>query len=1253
MPVQYYFDNLDAVGFQRLVNALLTSRFGEEIRLMPLRGTDGGRDAETPPPIRAVEFVVDKVTVFPPNLKLRPGRHLFQAKHHRMADHTGAAVRGSVVNDFETEMVENVLSRNGSDRVNYFFLVTNVPASKDSISKIDEKRRELIANREDLHADVLWQEHVISWLDQTPEIWDAFPEIFPGMVVPMLGRVAAATSPGLPRSLKMAVDTQFRRDGVVRFKQINLETGLSKLFIDLDINPSELRQYTMPQLTDSTEFFEHHEAVYYSYGRYGKSVSCIATLASEASGAPNRILLEGGPGQGKSTATQMLAQIYRSRLIGSEEYQHYRSALIKARFPFRVELRIFAEWLGSTERSVEQFLAESYSRDAGGSALSVEDIHTAVEDQPVVLIFDGLDEVGSDELRDKVISKILDCAGRFEDTLHADVRVLITSRPPAIAASSEKLSTFTRIQILPLSDEKVDAFVDRWVEVQCSDAFEREQVLTSFRKRKSEEHVSALVKNPMQLSVLLHFIRLKGEAFPDRRAELYREYFKTVIDRDVEKSPRLRQNRDEIEALHEVIGFEIHSRAESDTAATSLSHEQLIEIVQSWLKAEDRKVELAGDLFKLGEERLGLIVALKGEGAGTRYGFEVQPVREYFAAAFINDKCEGDAHDLFELMVRRPFWREVALFLAGLRRANEKADLLSRARKLDDDAESGWRCDGRAMVLQLLQEGVLVFPGHVHRDAVSMLVESLDPLNTFARNEPRDLVSTLPRLIRSCDNPQPRAELQKLLGRATETSDMHAVWRPWTVAIRVLPPNDLHPYLHQSRKAESKIFPSLALAWPAEAGQSFASELDNTTLFSGPPRPEVSRVWFEAAQSDRGATGLRAMEPYHELLLEQFAFQPAGKYPYVEEFRPISPLRPYAVWRLCQNVQILSLSLASNEKIATDIDHNVDYSGLQSSTADYLRELIDSSSEAIQNLKCGKPPGKSLVPIFRAINSSLVREGLAGWVACRCATTLMQFDEGPRIYVQNGQRYFLGRQKPSKLAHCQEWKSVRRHLTPFFRSAIPHDLDGAGRTMAARIVQADLCRSVPSHVRLSGTLQPLPMLLTDGDLPRPSWTERVPVPRYWVKELLRLDASLNILGQVARRSVSWYGPDPRLGLVSMKKILSAVRNSNDLSLSAGALFACAGSSFWNVAGGSLLAKMLEADATFLNIGSALFSGHNHPSQTPPYRKIEIAAEIVKGKIKVSQSTATAAAKFLAAHTAVKLPALRSTPAFLERRLAKG
>ncbi len=319
-----------------------------------------------------------------------------------------------------------------------------------------------------------------------------------------------------------------------------------------------------------------------SYGLYGGARVYLAPDYETESGALtllmlrgnkrfSRVILEGGPGQGKSTLTQMLVQVYRSLLVDpASEYKNYSSRVKDARFPIRIELRLFAEWLGDTGRSVEQYLAELFSKDSGGANITVEDIHLAVNKQNVLLIFDGLDEVGSDSLRDEVVSQITACVARFETAAEADLRVIVTSRPPAIAGRLDALNGFGRVQLLPLSDRKIALYLDRWTDVQCSDRSDRERVMTSFSKRKNEDHVAALAKNPMQLSVLLHFIRLKGEAFPDRRAELYREYFKTVIDRDVEKSPELRRNRDDIETLHEVIGFSLHSRAEQDNSAARL-----------------------------------------------------------------------------------------------------------------------------------------------------------------------------------------------------------------------------------------------------------------------------------------------------------------------------------------------------------------------------------------------------------------------------------------------------------------------------------------------------------------------------------------------------------------------------------------------------------------------------------------------------------------------------------------------------------
>ena len=240
---------------------------------------------------------------------------------------------------------------------------------------------------------------------------------------------------------------------------------------------------------------------------------------------------------------------------------------------------------------------------------------------------------------------------------------------------------------------RIEEYIRRWLTVQIQESEEKSRIRTAYERRQDEPHVQALARNPMQLSVLLQFIRLKGEAFPDRRAELYREYFQIVIDRDVEKSAQLRDNRPVIQALHEFIGYRIHALTEINQADRTLDRARLIEMVSvEWRGSRGDKPEMALEFFKLGEERFGLVVASKGEGEETRYGYEVQPIQEYFAAAYIsNQMIDGGAHDTFENMLRRAYWREVALFLAGLRRPNEKADLILRARNVDRDKQIGWR----------------------------------------------------------------------------------------------------------------------------------------------------------------------------------------------------------------------------------------------------------------------------------------------------------------------------------------------------------------------------------------------------------------------------------------------------------------------------------------------------------------------------------------------------------------------------------
>ena len=181
-------------------------------------------------------------------------------------------------------------------------------------------------------------------------------------------------------------------------------------------------------------------------------------------------------------------------------------------------------------------------------------------------------------------------------------------------------------------------------------------------------------------------------------------------------------------------------------------------------------------------------MAVSGEGDDTTYGFEVQPIQEYFAASYISNRLpNGTAHEVFELLVHRNYWREVALFLAGLRRPNEKADWVVRAKEADRQESRGWQQNGRAIVLQLLREGVLQQPGHVLREAMDFIVDLLDISTLRIQRTPDGLVETVARLGPLYPNDGLCKRIARIADSYEDWDDEYALAAIHRVAARLLP----------------------------------------------------------------------------------------------------------------------------------------------------------------------------------------------------------------------------------------------------------------------------------------------------------------------------------------------------------------------------------------------------------------------------------------------------------------------------------
>lgn len=924
--LQYYFNELDAGAFQRLVNAILVARFGEALRAQPLYGADGGQDAIADvATYEAVAAGANPLVVGftqPP----RPGRYIFQAKHHRTINADLPAVRHRVITEFQGELKKNVLPR--ANKVDHFILITNVPTTEITEQRVAEIRKRLERR---LHVDIWWEADLIARLDQLPFLWHAFPQMFAGGRVPVIASISSERqAPRQAGVLRRAIGAAYATDRLVKFRQIELERDLARLFVDIGIRQTIQLSFEMGE----------EEPV--------RPQSAMSILLRDGPDY-RRVLLEGGPGQGKSTLTQMVAQVYRQQVLKRADFQPEKrwQPPKKARIPIRIELRPFSQWLlEGRRRTLDEYLAEKIS-SAAAEKFTVRDLHVLFVDSPVILILDGLDEVGSDELRNRVVHEILATEGRCGAEESADVRFILTTRPPALEGRRAKFDHFTHVQLASLGTDDVGEYVRRWTDVQLEPARAAE-VRKSFDVRRRNPHVAALSRNPMQLAVLLHFIDLRGEAFPDRRADLYREYFKTVIDRDVEKNEILHDHRDLVEALHAYLGFTIHALIETQESNGALARRELLRLTDRWLRSLGGTRLDAETLFRLGEERLGLIVSVSGEGSAASYGFDIQPTREYFAAAYISDHVVGDPHEIFMHLVPRAYWREVAIFVAGLRRPREKADLLERLRLIDQNPEYGWRSFGRRMMLDLIEGGVFDDPEYLYEAAVLFVLEAFDRERVPYVHRDLDLARRVGFVLRHT-HLRVVAEIERLLEDRSASPDVAEVECLVRLAVNVLPERALRMRLMAAEPASGEVRVLARTVWPIKYKIGLGQH-------KNPQAGTDAVAWaFQAIRA--AALDLRQVPAFppelHELLIEQYVF---GYVPLRKERLEI-PRTSHLVWALMAIDQWIrygkSIDLEfsqSDLKAMKACGAAIDVEGLPQPVAAPLSQLFGEAQEILAAL---------------------------------------------------------------------------------------------------------------------------------------------------------------------------------------------------------------------------------------------------------------------------------------------------------------
>lgn len=450
------------------------------------------------------------------------------------------------------------------------------------------------------------------------------------------------------------------------------DVALQQIFIDMDVN---LLKYKGVEIKYDPRV--HRSVNYELWGtkiELGEGIGALALLLNDSI---QSFVIVGGPGTGKSTLCQYVAQGYRARIIGrlndfGENAEKFEKGV--SRVPFRVLLRKYNEWIASRSESdisksdsLFHYLAEQVSQKSSGRNANPENIHEIVKAYPVILMLDGLDEVPEKKSRARILKNIALFVEQVRDVFGGNLRVIATTRPYGYSEEFNP-ENYLHVNLERLSKQKAVQYADLWTRARERNPDEVKRILDTLDICMNDEIIKALTQTPLQITILLFIIRLYGTP-PKQREELFEKYTDVIYIREQKKCLELlRTNKDTIYGLHKYLAYLLHRRAEKEKSVL-MDISEFKDIVEEYLLHIDpiiNKKELEAKVEQIIEEARQRLVLIESPEEG-KVGFGLTTIREFFAACHLVDTAKDtkERYKRFKAIIRSPHWHNVALFFAG------------------------------------------------------------------------------------------------------------------------------------------------------------------------------------------------------------------------------------------------------------------------------------------------------------------------------------------------------------------------------------------------------------------------------------------------------------------------------------------------------------------------------------------------------------------------------------------------------------
>ncbi|MGW0666409.1 NACHT domain-containing protein [Streptomyces sp. NPDC002746] len=760
MP-QYNLNALGAAEFERISQALIKKVIGfGSVTFGP--GRDGAREATFSGTSQA----------YPSTSTPWKGKWIFQVKFHDLSLTTPDKARASIVSEIDSEL--DKIFNKYKYACDNFVMITNVPISAVAETGTIDVTRKLVEDKyRDLKEFAIWgSDEVCRFLDNFPSIRQPYLHLLvTGDLIAQLLNERRAKLDERATTIETYIQTSYTREmhaqldqaGDVSDEPVRLQDVFFDLYAEVDEERGIAHLHRNQQVRD---VLRRHTSPDRAHGPLGAHLGRL--MLSEG---VNRIVIVGGPGEGKSTVGQYVAQVHRAMLLGrvseaalsrGEEVDETYIPLTP-RIPFRVILKDFGQWIAEKRDAghqgtgtIDEFVC-SHVSSVTSRRVTPDDLHHVLRENPSLLILDGLDEVTDPDLRKILLSRVGEFVDRCE-MLGADLQILASTRPTGYAKEFDP-AVFLHMRLAKLEPKQVQSYVTRWAKAKSLDESKASRVKQTMAECLQDAQIRLLTNTPLQVTILLLIISSGGTP-PRQREALFNEYLDIMYRREMAKGRHIIQSEKELLlGLHKYIGYVLHEKTTRAEAMGSVlprkDYEKHVSQFLLWhdpySSSSKRKDELKAITTEAGE-RLVLIV----EPAAGVFGFELRSIQEFFAACHLADTSIDTAqrYKRFEAIARLPHWRNVALFFVGRvgrNYAGEAANIIEVCRAIDREAPDSFVHRGGNLALELaadrafgpnrrrqhslLELGIEVFDRHISEDRRQNVQDMLLRLPTEDRKD--------------------------------------------------------------------------------------------------------------------------------------------------------------------------------------------------------------------------------------------------------------------------------------------------------------------------------------------------------------------------------------------------------------------------------------------------------------------------------------------------------------------------------------